>query len=124
MRSKYSSERTPSLVLPVDVSSPRAQTVWHVAAKIDTGAEVTIIPDSVRRGLNLKARGRLRTKGPFDAGWQSRPTYNVHLSIKDCISLEIKVLSAPRRHCLIGRDLLNRLVLHADGPAGEFELSV
>jgi hypothetical protein len=33
-------------------------------------------------------------------------------------------LAWERDYCLLGRDLLNQLILHADGPAESFEISI
>ncbi len=44
------------------------------------------------------------------------------VSINDWASFDVEVVSLPRDSILIGSDLLNQVVLRADGPSEVFEL--
>ncbi len=123
MKFKYSSEAVPALVLQVRVSRVGSDGGERMPAKIDTGASISVIPESLASALKLAPGGSVRIRGASTDGARDCPTFYVTLSIEGCITVDTKVVCLPRRDCLIGRDILNQLVLHADGPAKEFEIA-
>jgi hypothetical protein len=113
----------PALVLPADVSCAGIDGHFRIPAKIDTGASVSAIPAALISKLELVPVGSVRIRGACSERAEEYPTYYVTISINDRITAEAEVVCLPRRDCLIGRDILNQLVLHADGPAKEFEIA-
>jgi hypothetical protein len=95
----------------------------EVEAKIDTGADISVIPEELRKELRLKPRGIIYTRGPFEKESKRCPTFYITLSINLSFSFELEVISLHQKNFLIGRDLLNQIVLHANGPSEFFELT-
>ena len=91
-------------------------------AKIDTGACVSVIPETVKRLLRLKPRGAIRLGNALSKSVAPYPRYSVNLAFAGW-SFDIRPISRPRTDVLIGRDVLNQLVLNADGPSQVFELT-
>ncbi|MHC4200791.1 MAG: aspartyl protease family protein [Planctomycetota bacterium] len=123
MRFQYSSDPIPVMSVPAKVSLSGSDVYETVSAKIDTGADISVIPETVRSRLKLTPEGAVRIRSVFAGEALEFPTYYVTLSIADCITADVEVLCLPREDCPIGRDILNRIIMHADGPAKEFELS-
>ena len=125
MRFKYSydfsSTAPAALILRVFIS--KGGTRIECRAKIDSGADRSAIPDKIRETLNLKPRQAILTKGAFDKTAILRPMFLISIYIDNLFSFELQVLSRPSEYVLIGRDLLNQIVLHADGPSEFFELT-
>jgi hypothetical protein len=112
----------PGLLLPATVGPLERDAFSHVTMKLDTGADITAIPQDVLVALAVKPEGRILVRGPFDRDVEERPTYFVNLRITDKILHEVEVLATPKEHGLLGRDVLNQYVLHADGPRLVFEI--
>lgn len=124
MKFKYSYDVfPPGLILPVYVSSIGTKDGKEVEAKIDTGADISVIPEKLRKELNLPPRGVIFVRGVFDRKLKAHPSFFVTLSINHSFSFDLEVISSPRKYFLIGRDLLNQIILHADGPSELFELT-
>ena len=117
----YSADPVPALILPVEVSPLESSASRSVAGKLDTGSDMSVIPDSLADVLGLGVGGDVWVRGAYSE-WERRPTFWVRIALTDGPFFEVEVLSSPRRDCLVGRDILNRMVLHADGPAKTFEL--
>lgn len=123
MRFDYSHKiYPPGLLLPAFVRGLGIGDVAEVEAKVDTGADVTVIPDSIRRELKLKPSGYTLCRGAFDDHPQRVPTYFIELSLDRKTYTKLEVLARPRATILLGRDLLNDFVLHANGPEEYFEI--
>ncbi len=119
----YSDDPVPAPVLPVRVSPLESSAGSIIPGRIDTGADMTVIPDSLVRTLHLGAAGEIWVHGTYSR-WQRRPTFWVRIALTDSLSFEVKALTSPRRNCLVGLDILNQTVLHADGSAKTFELGI
>lgn len=124
MKFKYSYDVfPPGLILPVRISVNGTRNGKQAIAKIDTGADISVIPEELRKELRLSPRGVIWARGTFDKEKKPYPTFFVTLSINDSFSFEIEVISSHREYILIGRDLLNQIVLYANGPSEFFELT-
>ncbi len=123
MKFQYSSDPVPALFVPVNVSCSGSDMYEAVPAKIDTGADISVIPETLRSRLKLTPEGAVRIRSAFGGEGLELPTYYVTLSIPDCITADVEVVCLPRKDCLIGRDMLNQMVMRADGPSREFELT-
>ncbi len=126
VRFEYSHDETPpALMAPVVVGSLESERRKEILGKIDTGAGISGIPHNLRRELRLTARNTVEVKGAVGKGVARCTTYFVSFTVEGLVSMELEViLLRDRDYLLIGRDFLNQIVLHADGPAEEFELSV
>jgi len=124
MRFEYSHDVfPPGLILPVHISMLGAGSEKEVEAKVDTGADISVIPEELRKEMRLLPRGYILARGAFDKELKLYPTFYITLSINHSFSFELQVISSPGKYFLIGRNLLNQIVLHADGPSEFFELT-
>jgi predicted aspartyl protease len=124
MRFKYSEQFFPvALILSVKISPLGGSSNRDVSAKIDTGADITVVPKELVKQLGLPPRGVIYAKGAFDTQAKAQPTFFITLSINDVFSFEVEVLSSERNNLLVGRDVLNQIILQANGPAKFFEIT-
>ena len=126
MRFSYSYEEFPAALFLTVRVSPRGKrnaNFRECKAKIDTGASLTVIPEELQKELRLPPREPVRVRSAFDAEGKIRPTFSVILSISHSFSFSLLVLSSPIEYCLIGRDVLNQIILNANGPSEFFELT-
>ncbi len=125
MKFNYSSDLfPPGLILPAFARSLDAADIIAGEAKIDTGADLTVIPEHMRLKLKLKPCGRTFCRGAFDRQAQEVPTYFIELSLDRKNFIQLEVLSVPRKALLLGRDVLNGFVLLANGPKEFFEIDL
>jgi predicted aspartyl protease len=124
MRFGYSANLLPpGLIIPLRIRPLDTDKTRESWGKIDTGADGTVIPEGIKKDLCLKPRGCQRCWGAFDVTPKTRPTYYITVLIGEELSFDLQVISDERETVLIGRDLLNQIILHADGPSLFFELS-
>jgi hypothetical protein len=104
--------------MPAAVHIPGdARTVRPFRAKIDTAADVCAVPRHFVEELRPTVFNQryVRLTGRLE------PTYLVMIEL-DGHLYPAEVLARPAPYVLIGRDILNELVLIADGPNEWFEL--
>ncbi|MBI4519368.1 MAG: hypothetical protein HY701_00910 [Gemmatimonadetes bacterium] len=87
---------------------------------IDTGADCTLIPAHIARGLRLPLVGRLEITG-VGGGGGSAPVYAGRVEIAGAAILARLV--AYENEMIVGRDVLNRMVALLDGPRLRLRLS-
>jgi hypothetical protein len=125
MRFRYSRGNIlPELVVPVVIGSEENQRVKDVDGKIDTGADMSVIPGAVRAALNLPRSGVAKCRGARGEKWENVPTYIVRVRIAGGQWLSIDVVETTSSYMLLGRDVLNHYVLVANGPDQIFDLSL
>ena len=120
MKHPYSDEFSvpPALILPAIVRIPRnAKAVREFRAKIDTAADICAVPQSLIEDFRPPefTKRFVRQTGRLEG------TYWVTIEL-DGNSYDVEALSRSIPYVLIGRDILNELVLVADGPNEVFEL--
>jgi predicted aspartyl protease len=122
MKHAYSDRFTaiPAMILEVRVfaiGTPRSR---RVPAKIDTGADLCVLPDSIVSEVRLAAFGFRMLRAVGHPAYKA-PTYwaGITMSSHD---FTLEVVSHSQPYALLGRDLLNQLKLIADGPNETFEL--
>ena len=123
MKFEYSRDISPpALLLPIRIAPIGADFWVKHSAQIDTGADLSVVPRDLVRDLHLFPHGSRIARGALSSEPLIPPTYHVQLIIAENFRFEAPVLAAPCNYIIIGRDLLNHFVLHADGPSQKFEL--
>ena len=113
----------PGLFLPVKISRIGEKSGKEINAKVDTGADISTIPDKLRKEMLLMPRGIVKASGAFDKKLKECPTFFITLLINNSFSFEIQVISSQKEYFLLGRDVLNQIILYANGPLEFFEIS-
>ncbi len=125
MSHRYSSDLDPpALLLPIHVRSYYSNGDGvETVGLLDTGADVSVIPEELCRQLGLLPWGTM-CAGGLGEEIEDRPTFLIRVQFDDCPGSDLEVIaSAKADYFLIGRDLLNDFILHADGPKKSFELT-
>lgn len=107
------SYRPPAPVLPVRVRRPGAVISFLVAAIVDTGAGVSVVPEDLPVHLDLPAAGSMAVAG-FDGIPRIVPVYTIELDVNGHSSV-LRAISFGTT-ALLGRDVLNALVVSLRGP--------
>lgn len=109
----------PAPVVPVKIAipdeAPRQETF---PALVDTGADGTFIPSSVLENLNLPVSYMTNVRSHFGERLHRVPIHKIDLILSDSIRLpSIEVVADDYgEQIIIGRNVLNKLRLHLDGP--------
>ncbi|HKU39477.1 MAG TPA: retropepsin-like aspartic protease [Polyangiales bacterium] len=112
----------PACVLPVriaglDVHGPAAL----LRMLVDTGADCTLIPARIAKSLRLPVVDKAEIVGVGGRAIAA-PVHAARIRLGNLRVLARVV--ALSDECLLGRDLLNRIVLHIDGPGQIVETTV
>jgi predicted aspartyl protease len=113
----------PAIVLSVTIAGvvhrrPRIE----LSALIDTGADVTAVPESLVERLKLYPVGRLQLE---DANAVKMPvfTYEANMAMAEEPAKKMEVIVTPYPFVILGRDWLNDYYLLLDGPEQQFQIS-
>jgi len=124
MRFAYSRNTPyPALLMPAVLSSVEGGAIFDADAKIDTGADMTIVPEAICKALGLVPVNFVSGYGARGEHWSAIPSYQLRIRPSNLHWFEIVAVSSPNDYVLLGRDVLNLCILRADGPAGYFELN-
>jgi len=121
---RYANEDPPAPFALVILSAlGGTATARDLPAKVDSGADRTVIPLRFVEQLGLVEVERL----PF-AGLAGElielPVFAVQLVVRDFDAIIVSVAASEGEpHVLLGRDVLNRYKLLLDGPNGKLEIS-
>jgi len=88
---------------------------------MDTGADLTVIPQSLILGLRLSPRGHVLSKS-FDGTLSHRPVYYLRIIFEGHIVPSVRCITADRENVLLGRNVLNRFTITLDGKMLWFEM--
>jgi predicted aspartyl protease len=105
----------------VRVGRPGAAPAVLLPALVDTGADLSVIPQTLPARLSLPAVGRLAVAG-VDGVPHPVPVYAVEFAI-DTYRVIVRAVSLGRTP-LIGRDLLNKMKAHLDGPKAVLDVDL
>lgn len=111
----------PAPALDVEVLHPITSTRATMLAKIDTAADQTIIPIILVDMLDLEPLG-LAIAQPLDSSTRVYITYLLDLVIAGRQFIDFEAAAAPIDYIILGRDVLNELVITLDGPQLQFEI--
>jgi predicted aspartyl protease len=89
--------------------------------KLDTGADITVIPEILVSKLGLSLNAYLWARS-YDGTFSHRPVYYVRLSIEGNELLAVRCIAADRQNVLVGRNVLNRFLITLDGKNLRFNL--
>lgn len=112
--------KPPAPFVEVWVTNLTSQITRTARAKLDTGASITVIPDSMVGELGLYAMSEILAFG-FDRTGFWRKIYLISLQVQE-YSFPVEVVSSPREDVLLGRDILNQFIITLDGKAQTFEM--
>jgi hypothetical protein len=119
---RYSTTFTPPApALQVDVRNGQTGAIQRVLAKLDTAADGSIIPEDLVKSLELITYDEILAIS-FDGGLQRRASYLIDLLFVGRVFTELEVVSAPLPYLLLGRDVLNKVVIIFNGPQLTFEI--
>ena len=115
-------EDPPAPYLTARLSNPsRPTVVADIRAKLDTGADITVIPEALAKDLNLKVVNRIAAIG-FDGVPQEKAVYAFRIELPNGVRGSTQCLTRDSDHVLLGRDVINHLRLLLDGPAQSLEI--
>lgn len=110
----------PAPALDVEVRDPQTGVAATILAKIDTGADGSIIPEDLVQTLNLIDFDEIVTVA-FNGRLEKQPSYLIDLAVAGRTFTDLEVVAAPIPYLLLGRDVLNQLVTILNGPEQGFE---
>ncbi len=113
----------PAIVLTVNVNGvvqnrPRIE----ISALIDTGADITAIPQEFVERLKLYPFGRLHLEDAHAVKTLVN-TYEARLSLPGDTAKAMEVILTPFPFAILGRDWLQDYYLLLDGPGQQFQLN-
>lgn len=120
---RYANDVPPAPFVLVIVSRPDgAASEPDLPARVDTGADRTVIPADVAARLALDEVGTI-TLGGFGGSIVTAPVHSVRLVIRDLPAITAEVAAiAGEPHVLLGRDVLNHYRIVLDGPNLRLEI--
>lgn len=119
---KYSLDYSPPAPsLKVEVTRPFSDSSLELRARLDTGADMTVLPQRAVGELRLLPASRVSVSS-FDGREGLKYTYFVNLSFSNFEYKMVEVIDGKRPDALLGRDVLNKLKTVLDGKTLDFGL--
>ena len=112
----------PAPALQIEIRDPQAGSMQIVLAKLDTAADGSVIPIELVASLGLIDFDKVVTIS-FDGSEEEQLTYLVDIFVAGKAFTDIEVITSPLSYALIGRDILNQLIITLDGPQLSFTMS-
>ncbi|MCI0490231.1 MAG: retroviral-like aspartic protease family protein [Blastocatellia bacterium] len=113
----------PAPVADVTVAHPvTGDESGALRGKLDTGADITVIPERLVAQLSLTPKGQIWTRG-YDGTYSQRPVYYVRMSVEGFLVASVRCIVTPRSNVLLGRNVLNRFFITLDGKHKSFSLT-
>lgn len=118
------SELPPAPDVLVSVGRPDGTTLLSdVPAKVDCGADRTVLPSQLAAQLNLDELEKREFEG---LGGQriTMSIFHIHLTIRGCQAVDVAAAGNDGEpHILLGRDVLNHFRIVLDGPNGKLGIT-
>lgn len=111
----------PAAVVRLRLRAPSGADVVTTHALVDTGADMCAISERVAAMLDLPPVRTSRVAGVF-AVEQEIVIYRVELEIVGVGVFHAEAFGVKQGAAIVGRNVLQRLVLHVDGPREAFSL--
>lgn len=116
-------EQPPAPVLSLVVYHPEHNTQSiRVHAKLDTGADISALPDTIVQQLALPVTSKLVVEG-YDGVSTTVSSYAARLVIESVPLKPQEIIAIPETYALLGRDVLNNFYLYLKGPELVFDTS-
>ncbi|KRT77220.1 MAG: hypothetical protein XU14_C0018G0038 [Armatimonadetes bacterium CSP1-3] len=110
----YDARRTPPApVLPVRLGAPGVEPTVFLVALVDTGADLSVVPEQVPAQAQLPRVGEITIRG---VGGSQRRVPLFAAAVEAAGTTRIVEVVGLGGEALVGRDLLNRWTLRLDGP--------
>jgi predicted aspartyl protease len=110
-----------SLSLPITQSQLQSVNLKSLAL-LDSGADITVIPEQIVQELQLKYVDEITASG-YDGVPKQAFIYSVKLIFNDLGGFIVRVIASNTDHVLIGRDILNKWSLLLEGRRRIFEIT-
>ena len=110
----YDARRTPPApVVPIRLAAPQAEPTVALVALVDSGADLTVLPEGLPDAIGLPQIGVVTVRGV--GGVVRRvPVYAAQIEVAG--TRRIVEAAVVGDAALLGRDVLNRWVVTLDGP--------
>lgn len=109
------------VITKVMVIHPTSGVTCIEEGKLDTGADITVIPQRMISELNLSPKGRTWTRS-YDGTYSHRLVYYVKMKIENINLPILRCVTSDRENILLGRNVLNRFFITLDGKNLHFEI--
>jgi hypothetical protein len=105
----------------VQLFNPETKAKETGIARIDYGADITVIPFTIMENLKLNVAGSVYTAGYDDPG-KTHLLFSCTLQLRSLRFRNVDVIATSTPHVLIGLDILNTLHICLDGNKKQFEI--
>ncbi len=113
--------KPPGLSVPVIISDVKGHNSKRLDAEIDTGGGISSIPADLVKSWDLIPFGSIDARGTFGS-FKEMNVYVVRVKLENGRTFKAKVIENNRPLVILGRNVLNGMILHADGPGKTFTL--
>ena len=113
----------PAPCLSITLAHPTDSTrTIGVTAQLDTGADLTAVPQAIVEPLALPDAGDLLVAW-YDGSLARVPMYYLNLTVAEYTLAPFRVVAISGEQALLGRDVLNQFYTHLHGPDLTFDLA-
>jgi predicted aspartyl protease len=111
----------PAPMVPTRIRAPGGLDNAALEGKLDTGADLSAVPEGYLAELDLPPVRIVRAAG-FAGELQEVVVYRVDIEIGDMSFRSIEALATRRPYVILGRNVLRRLIMRLDGPGEKLEI--
>ena len=114
----------PAPVVDVVILHPVRRTrSGTLRGKLDSGADITVVPEQVVSALGITPKGHIWTGG-YDGTYARRALYYVRLIVEGNQVAFVRCIATDRTTVLLGRNVLNRFHVVLDGKNLRFQITL